>query len=106
MSKKKIRIKDIAKLAGVSVGTVDRVLHERGKVSDDALKKVLATLKEIDYKPNLIARTLGSNKSFNIAVLIPDPSMDDYWKQSVLGVEQAEGEWSQYDIHIKSYYFN
>jgi hypothetical protein len=58
MNTKNIRIKDIAQLAGVSVGTVDRVLHSRGRVSDDALKKVLAVLDQIDYKPNLIARTL------------------------------------------------
>lgn len=106
MNKKKVRIKDIAKIAGVSVGTVDRVLHNRGKVSDDALEKVLNTLKEIDYKPNLIARTLGSNKSYHIAALIPDPSLDDYWQQSVCGIEQAEAEWAQYDFHIKPYYFN
>src|SRR5690606_30840208 len=59
-----------------------------------------------DYKPNLIARTLGSNKSYLIAALIPDPSLDDYWQQSVWGIEQAEVEWSQYDFHIKPYYFN
>lgn len=106
MNNKKVRIKDIAKLAGVSVGTVDRVLHNRGKVSEEALKKVLATLKQIDYKPNLIARSLGSNKSYRIAALIPDPSLDDYWQQSVWGIEQAEAEWSQYDFHIKPYYFN
>mgnify|MGYP001601951993 CR=1 FL=1 len=39
MTLKNIRIKDIAKLAGVSVGTVDRVLHNRGRVSEEALKK-------------------------------------------------------------------
>ena len=68
---KNIRIKDIAKLAGVSVGTVDRVLHNRGKVSEYALKKVTEVMNQIDYKPNLIARTLGSNKNYRIAALIP-----------------------------------
>ncbi len=106
MNKKKVRIKDIAKLAGVSVGTVDRVLHNRGRVSEEALKKVLNTLKQIDYKPNLIARTLGTSKAYYIAALIPDPTLDDYWQQSVWGVEQAEAEWSQYDFHIRPYYFN
>ena len=62
MAKKAIRIKDIAKAAGVSVGTVDRVLHNRGKVSEKAKKKVDADLQKNEYRPNLIARTLVSNK--------------------------------------------
>ena len=41
---KKVRIKDIAHKAGVSTGTVDRVLHNRGYVSEDAKQKVLITL--------------------------------------------------------------
>ncbi|MCC9137868.1 substrate-binding domain-containing protein [Pontibacter silvestris] len=106
MEKKKIRIKDIAQLAGVSVGTVDRVLHKRGKVSDEALQKVLTTLHEIEYKPNLIARTLGSKKTYHIAILTPDPSLDEYWHQSFLGAGQAETEWAQYDFYIKSFFFD
>jgi LacI family transcriptional regulator len=106
MDKKKMRIKDIARLAGVSVGTVDRVIHKRGKVSEEALEKVLETLHNIDYKPNLIARTLGSKKNYRIAVLIPDPSLDEYWHQSFLGVNQAENEWAQYDFRLEAFFFD
>lgn len=60
---KNYRIKDIAELSGVSTGTVDRILHERGKVSEDARKKVEKILKEIDYQPNLIARSLALKKN-------------------------------------------
>ena len=66
MNAKNVRIKDIAQLSGVSVGTVDRVLHNRGRVSEEALKKVLTVLDQIEYKPNVIARTLGSNKTYTI----------------------------------------
>ena len=79
MNTRSVRIKDIAQLSGVSVGTVDRVLHNRGKVSEDALKKVLKVLDQIDYKPNVIARTLGSNRAYRIAVLMPNPEQDPYW---------------------------
>src|SRR5690349_21349416 len=103
---KNIRIKDIAKLAGVSVGTVDRVLHNRGRVSDDALKKVTAVMEQIDYKPNLIARTLGSNKNYRIAALLPDPKTDPYWAQSNLGIIQAQLEWAQYGITVESFLFD
>lgn len=106
MNKKKIRIKDIAQLAGVSVGTVDRVLHKRGKVSEEALQKVQETLHAIEYKPNLIARTLGSKKIYRIAALIPEPSLDEYWNLSYLGIGQAEEEWSQYDFHVEPFFFN
>ena len=44
-------IKDIAKLAGVSKGTVDRVIHKRGKVSTKSYDKVVAILDKINYKP-------------------------------------------------------
>lgn len=106
MNTKNIRIKDIAQLAGVSVGTVDRVLHNRGRVSDDALKKVLAVLDQIDYKPNLIARTLGANKTYRIAALIPNPEQDPYWAYSKSGISQAEAEWLRYGVSVQPYFFN
>lgn len=103
---KSIRIKDIALRAQVSVGTVDRVLHNRGRVSDDALKKVLAVLEEIDYKPNLIARTLGSNKSYHIALVVPDPSQDPYWEAPIEGILQAEVEWARYGFRSQRFLFD
>jgi LacI family transcriptional regulator len=106
MNVKNIRIKDIAQLAGVSVGTVDRVLHNRGRVSEEALKKVLAVLEQIDYKPNLIARTLGSNKTYKIAALIPNPDQDPYWASSKSGISQAEAEWLRYGVTVQAYFFN
>jgi LacI family transcriptional regulator len=106
MNAKSIRIKDIAQLAGVSVGTVDRVLHNRGRVSEDALKKVLGVLDQIDYKPNLIARTLGANKTYRIAALMPNPEQDPYWASSKSGLSQAEAEWLRYGVKVEPYFFN
>jgi len=103
---KSIRIKDIALKAEVSVGTVDRVLHNRGRVSEDALKRVLAVLEEIDYKPNLIARTLGSNKAYKIALVVPDPSQDPYWEAPIEGILQAETEWARYGFRTDRFLFN
>ncbi|WP_020533843.1 substrate-binding domain-containing protein [Flexithrix dorotheae] len=106
MEKGSIRIKDIAEKANVSVGTVDRVLHNRGNVSEKAKKKVLAIIKELNYEPNLIARTLGTNKVFNIAALVPDPDLDLYWREPFNGIEKAEKEFFQYGIRIKKYTYN
>ncbi|MEX1239322.1 MAG: substrate-binding domain-containing protein [Cyclobacteriaceae bacterium] len=106
MNAKNIRIKDIAQLSGVSVGTVDRVLHSRGRVSEQALKKVLTVLDQIDYKPNVIARTLGSNKTYTIAVLIPDPAQDPYWASTKDGIDEAQTEWLRYGVNVVPYFFN
>jgi len=103
---KSIRIKDIAEMAGVSVATVDRVLHQRGKISRESLEKVMKAMKQTGYKLNLIASTLGSNKLYRIAVLSPDPEHDDFWRQSNSGIIKAKENWSQYNIRIESFYFN
>ena len=66
----KTRIKDIAELSGVSVGTVDRVLHNRPNVSKAAREKVEKALKEMDYKPNMYASALAYNKSYNFYCII------------------------------------
>ena len=50
MNDKNVTIKDIARLAGVSVGTVDRVLHNRGRVSPKTLEKIMAVLKKNGYR--------------------------------------------------------
>lgn len=106
MNAKNIRIKDIAQLSGVSVGTVDRVLHNRGRVSEQALKKVLTVLDQIDYKPNVIARTLGSNKTYTIAAVIPDPVQDPYWASTKAGIDEAQAEWLRYGVNVMPYFFN
>jgi UDP-N-acetylmuramyl tripeptide synthase len=93
MNAKNVRIKDIAQLSGVSVGTVDRVLHNRGRVSEEALKKVLKVLDQIEYKPNVIARTLGSNKTYRIGALIPDPEQDPYWACPECGLTRPQTTW-------------
>ncbi len=93
-------------MAGVSVATVDRVLHKRGKISEKALKKVMEALEQTGYKPNLIASTLGANRIYKIAALIPDPALDDYWRQSGAGIFKAKEDWAQYNVRIESFYFN
>ena len=103
---KKITIKDIALLAGVSKGTVDRVLHKRGKVSQKAFDSVNAVLSEMEYEPNLIARNLKNNKIHTISVILPDPSFDSYWLPCINGIEEAIREFKAFNLSIKTHYFN
>ncbi len=87
-------------MAGVSVGTVDRVLHNRGKVSKEASKRIEKVLNKIHYKPNLIAQTLGKNKNYRIVGLIPNPALDPYWKQSFDGLKSGEAQLGQFGIQF------
>ncbi|UWY26412.1 LacI family DNA-binding transcriptional regulator [Flavobacterium sp. TR2] len=103
---KKYTIKDIAQMAGVSKGTVDRVLHNRGKVSPAALEKINEVLNVIDYEPNLIARNLKSTKVYRICVLLPDPVFDPYWLPCVNGIQDAIKEFKAYNVIIQTHYFN
>ncbi|MDR6844719.1 LacI family DNA-binding transcriptional regulator [Flavobacterium granuli] len=103
---KKYTIKDIAQLAGVSKGTVDRVLHKRGKVSVDALNKINEVLNVINYEPNLVARNLKNNKVYHICILLPDPEIDPYWQPCIKGIEDAVKEFRAYNFSIKTFFFN
>ena len=89
MENGKIRIKDIAERAGVSVGTVDRVLHERPNVSPKALEKVKKALAEMDYKPNMYASALAYNKSYTFYCIIPKHESEAYWEEVEEGVRAA-----------------
>ena len=59
----RIRIKDIARLADVSVGTVDRVIHGRSGVSEASKKRVEEILKQLDYQPNMYASALATRST-------------------------------------------
>ena len=103
---KKYTIKDIAQLAGVSKGTVDRVIHNRGKVSPTALIKINSILKDIDYKPNLIARSLKKNKTCHLCVLMPNPELDPYWLPCIDGIEEAAEEFLSFGATVEFVFFN
>ncbi|KID56694.1 transcriptional regulator [Pseudoalteromonas luteoviolacea CPMOR-1] len=71
---KKVTINSVAEYAGVSKKTVSRVLNNEPNVSPATREKVLQVFKELDYKPNPIARGLARNKSFIIGCLYDNPS--------------------------------
>ncbi|MBQ9310302.1 MAG: LacI family DNA-binding transcriptional regulator [Bacteroidales bacterium] len=97
---KKITIKQIAELAGVSPGTVDRVLHNRGKVSAENLETITKILEDIGYKANIHASAIALKKSFSIVLLIPGITPGDFWEGIVKGFESGIREYSDVDIEI------
>lgn len=66
-----ITIKDVALKAGVSIATVSRVLNNRGSLSEKTKTKVFQAMKELDYQPNEVARTLSKQSSKIIGLIIP-----------------------------------
>ena len=100
-------VKEIARRANVSIGTVDRVLHNRNGVSPKTREKVKAIIKELDYQPNLLARRLASKKVIHIATLLPLVSKDtSFWLVPLEGINRAEAEIKQYNIRIDRYFFD
>lgn len=104
--KNRVRIKDIAEKAGVSKGTVDRVLHKRGNVSPEARQKVLAAIEELDYQRNIIASALAYNRAWRIAAILPRPEQDPFWQQPKLGIDRAYRAVRDYGVSIDFYHFS
>lgn len=99
-------MKDIAERANVSVGTVDRVLHNRPNVSDYARERVSKVLDEIDYKPNTFASALAYNKrSFTFVVLMPAHESEAYWEEVEGGVSKAVDTKPEFNINVKTLYY-
>ncbi len=102
----KLRIKDIATLAGVSEGTVDRVLHNRGDVSEKSREAVEKVLEEMNYTPNLFARSLASKKQYKFVCIIPNYQLGDYWESVDKGFDQAALEFTHHNVLIEKRYFD
>ena len=66
-----VTIRDVAKHAGVGVGTVSRVLNESDSVSESTRRKVLAAIEDLNYSPSPVARSLSSGKAMAVGVIVP-----------------------------------
>jgi LacI family repressor for deo operon, udp, cdd, tsx, nupC, and nupG len=65
-------IRDVARLAGVSVATVSRALSNPEKVSAESLDKVHTAIASVGYRPNMLARNFRSARAYTVVVLVPD----------------------------------
>ncbi len=100
-TQRRVTIKDIAAMARVSIGTVDRVLHNRGEVNQATHERVMSFVDELGYTPNLLAKSLALKKSFTIAVLIPDAGANNpYWKKPLAGFKSASEELHDFNTKI------
>jgi LacI family transcriptional regulator len=97
-----ITIKDVAKMAEVSISTVSRVINDSKPVSPEARRRVLSAIDELSYKPNEIARSLVTKKS-NVMGIIVDDIGSSYVAQIIRGVEEV-GRMYNYDLLLLSSY--
>lgn len=106
MGSERIRIKDIAQMADVSVGTVDRVIHGRSGVSESSRKRVEEILKKLNYQPNMYASALASNKKYAFACLLPQHEKGEYWTDVETGIHEALETYSDFNITVELSYYD
>lgn len=83
-----VTMKDIAKIAGVSVNTVSRALNDKPEINEDTKRRIKQIASELNYTPNSIAASLASRKSKTIGLIIPD-ICDPFFAQQARGVEDT-----------------
>jgi LacI family transcriptional regulator len=106
-NKVRIRIKDIAEMANVSIGTVDRVIHKRGEVREETQKRIMSIIDELGYTPNLLAKSLATKKTLHFAVIIPKASRNNpYWEKPLAGIKKGALEIHDFNAVVDTYTFD
>jgi LacI family transcriptional regulator len=97
-------IKDIAEIAGVSVGTVDRALNNRGRISPEAKKRIDSIAEKLNYRKNKVAKSLANRKlNLKIAVVLHIHS-NEFWDEALQGIERARSEIADFGISMEVYH--
>jgi len=96
-----LTLEDIAELAGVSRSTVSRVVNEQPNVRDAVRKRVLEVIQDTGYRPNAAARTLASQRTWTVGMILPLSVSffftDPYYSHLTKGIAQA---CNQYDYTL------
>ena len=97
-------IKEIAARAGVSIGTVDRVLHNRGHVSPEKQEEILRLVKDLGYTPNASAQGLIiARKKLRLAFFSLNPSQHPFFRELNAGARQEAERLRQYSVEVDFY---
>lgn len=97
---KRVTLQDIADALGISRGTVDRVMHGRGRVSAQTHDRIVRKARELGYVPNQSARMLALRQSLHIAVLRPSKPQA-FFDAIGRGVDAAAEELRGYGVSIE-----
>lgn len=102
MARATITIRDVARLAGVSVATVSRALNGRHNVAEPVRERVLAVARELDYSPNAAARSLSSRRTQTLGVLLPDLH-GEFFSELIRGIDAVAREHAHH-LLVSSYH--
>lgn len=106
-NKKPVSVKDVAKLANVSLASVDRVIHNRPGVSAKTKEKVNKAIKKLNYQPNILASHLSKKKTYVFGALLPRVSQrSSYWDLPLRGIQKAHKELDQYAVKIETFLYD
>lgn len=101
-----VTIKDIAQAAGVSIGTVDRALHDRGRINADVRERVRRIAAELGYIPNAAAQQLHAKKmGRKLGVLMPLPQDLGFWHELEIGIKEAAADCAINGVTVLVDYF-
>ena len=89
-------IRDVARLAGVSVATASKVLNKKGSVRPKLVQRVLDAMSALDYQPDQVARSLKARQTQTIGIVIPDIT-NPFFTDVIRGVE-TEARASGYSL--------
>jgi LacI family transcriptional regulator len=101
VAKKRYTIKDVARMAGVSVSTVSLVINKKGPVSEETRRKVLHAVHKLDYHPRRVAQGLASQKTGNIGFILTDDHfslVEPFYTKIFLGTEVEARKYGYYII--------
>ena len=95
-----VTIKQIAELANVSRGTVDKVLNNRPGVKKETRDKVLKIAKELNYEPNVLGKALVQRQNPVTLGIILTPEHNPFIQDMLLGIQNAQQEYSAYGLNV------
>lgn len=96
-----VTLKKIAELAGVSTGTVDRALHDRGRVDPKVSQRIKELAAELGYRPNSVAKGLSiRNKNLKITVILHVQNLNTYFQDVVTGIQKCKDEIADFGISV------
>lgn len=85
---------------------MDRIIHNRGQVTEENIEKVNAIIKEYSYKKNIFASNLAFNKKFKFAVFLPQNEGLEYWQAPLVGISKAAEELVNFGVTIDYFFFD
>ena len=95
-----VTIKQIAELANVSRGTVDKVLNDRPGVKSETRDKILQIAKELNYQPNFLGKALVQSRNPVRIGIVLTPEYNPFIHDMLTGIRNAENEFSPFGIDV------